>query len=125
MHLADGARLRAHDDAGCPYLAMVVADATQQLAVGDVGGAEEDSVASNEVGCGEDPGEVVLGSLDPLAFEVRTGVQSRLDAPPMQVRAEAAMMPSGVPPTPMRRSTPVSALPVMIAPAMSPSEMIR
>ena len=43
--------------------------------------------------------------------------------PPMHFIAHAAMMPSGVPPTPSSRSTPVSGRAAMIAPATSPSRM--
>ena len=46
-------------------------------------------------------------------------------SPPRHFSAQAAMMPSGVPPMPSRRSTPVPSRAVMIAPATSPSERSR
>jgi hypothetical protein len=41
--------------------------------------------------------------------------------PPMHLIAQAVMIPSGVPPTPISRSTPVPSVAAMIAPATSPS----
>ena len=43
--------------------------------------------------------------------------------PPRHLTAQAAMMPSGVPPIPSSRSTPVPSLAAITAPATSPSEM--
>ena len=44
-------------------------------------------------------------------------------APPMHLSAQAAMMPSGVPPMPSSRSTPVPSRAAAMAPATSPSVM--
>ena len=41
--------------------------------------------------------------------------------PPMHLSAHAAMIASGVPPMPSRRSMPVPSLAAMMAPATSPS----
>ena len=46
-------------------------------------------------------------------------------APPMHFSAQAEMMPSGVPPMPIRTSTSDSPRAAEMAPAMSPSEMNR
>src|SRR4051794_19339148 len=56
---AHGARLRPHHQRLCGGTAAVVADAPQELAVGDAGGREEAVVAGHEVVGGEHLVEVV------------------------------------------------------------------
>jgi succinate dehydrogenase / fumarate reductase iron-sulfur subunit len=61
----------------------------------------------------------------PGARRRRAATAGRCSAPPMHLSAQAEMTPSGVPPMPHSRSTPVPSRAPAIAPATSPSVMRR
>ena len=79
VELADGPGLRAHDQRLGVGAVAPEADTTQQFAVGDAGGGEEDVLAGDEVVEREDLVEVVAGVEGPLALVVVAGPEAALD----------------------------------------------
>ena len=103
----------------------VVAHALEHVAVGDAGGGEEDVVAGDEAVRVEDLVEVVAGVDRGLRSSSSRGHRRPSISPPTHLIAAAEITPSGVPPIPQSRSTPVPRLTASSAPATSPSVMKR
>ena len=76
LDAADGARARAHDQRLGGRAGAAVADALEDVAVGDAGGGEEDVLAGAEVVGGEDAVEVVAGVDRRLALAVVAGPEA-------------------------------------------------
>ena len=98
VDVAQRAALRAHDEGARLDAVARVADAAEPVAVGDAGGREEDVFAT---------------LLTSMPFSLHFSRSSSLRGqslhcmlPPMHLIAQAVMMASGEPPTPMRRSIP-------------------
>ena len=79
VDLAEGARLRAHDEGLGGRAVVVVADALEQLAVGDAGRGEEAVVPRDEVVGREHLVEVVAGVERRGALVLVAGPQPTLD----------------------------------------------
>src|ERR1044072_5080369 len=125
---AHRARARAHHQRFGAGAGAAVANALQDVAVGDAAGGEEDVVAGAEVvGC-EDPVEVVAGVDRGAALLVvaRPEPAEQLSPPrPARARAGGRAARGGAPPTPQSKSTGERSLTASRAAETSPSVIRR